>query len=131
MPGLRSDGVRLANAYARTAVGQGNFLEDPPVSNLGPGGCQKQPLAPVAGYRVRPGAHFYLWVVVRALKPGRWSIPVQVFTYTENGGTYTHSFPIHYWGTVKADAKVMPVVLGDEAPCVKPEGSHYLNHYHG
>ena len=127
--------VRLANALAPdvSQVSQGNYLEDPPVSsNLGPSTCQKQTLVPVAGYRVRPGGHFYLWLVVKALKPGRWRIPDQVFTYTENGGTYTHSFPITYWGTVKADAHVSPnLAPPSEAQCVKPEGAHYLNYYHG
>jgi hypothetical protein len=126
--------VRIAPQFGKpgTWVSSTNYLTDPPVE-VGPDGCQKQALYPVKGYRLAPGKAFLIWIVVRALKPGRWNIPAQVVTFTENGGTYTHSFPIRYWGTVKTDAHVSPrLVPGDEeAQCVKPEKSHYLAHYHG
>lgn len=126
--------VRIAPQFGKPDawVSSANYLTDPPVE-VGPKGCQKQALYPVKGFRLAPGKAFLLWIVVRALKPGRWDIPAQVVTFTENEGTYTHSFPIRYWGTVKTDAHVSPrVVPGDEeAQCVKPEGSHFLAHYHG
>jgi hypothetical protein len=127
--------VRIAPQFgpAGSVVPSSNYLTDPPVSSLGPHGCQKQALYPVKGYQLKPGRQVLFLIVVRALKPGRWRIPAQVVIYTENGGTYTHSFPIHYWGTVKADAHVSPRLVpgDDEAQCVKPEHSHYLNYYHG
>jgi hypothetical protein len=124
--------IRLADA-SRPNVGQGNYAEDPPVFGFNAHSCQKQALVPVKGYRVRPGGHFFLWLVVRALKPGRWRLPQQVFIYTENGGTYTHAFPIQYWGTVKTNAHVSALIGpgADQAACVKPEGAHYLRYYHG
>ena len=126
--------VRIAPQFGKpdTWVSSANYLTDPPVE-VGPKGCQKQALYPVKGFRLAPGKAFLLWIVVRALKPGRWDIPAQVVTFTENDGTYTHSFPIRYWGTVKTDAHVSPRVVpgDDEAQCVKPEGSHFLSHYHG
>ncbi len=126
--------VRIAPQFGKsgTVVSSSNYLEDPPVE-VGPHGCKKQALYPVRGYQLKPGRQFLFWIVVKALRPGRWRIPAQVVTYTQNGGTYTHSFPIHYWGTVKTDAHVTPkLVPGDyEVQCVKPEGSHFLNYYHG
>jgi hypothetical protein len=68
---------------------------------------------------------------VRAVRPGRWNIPRQVVTYTVNGSTYQHVFPIHYWGTVSTHARVYPVTDPVEAMCVKPTGARYLDHYHG
>jgi hypothetical protein len=126
--------VRIAPQFGKpgTVVPSTNYLTDPPVY-AGTHGCLKQALYPSKGYRLAPGRNFLIWIVVKALKPGRWSIPAQVITYTEDGGTYTHSFPIHYWGTVKTDAHVSPrlVPADNQAQCVKPEGARYLAHYHG
>jgi hypothetical protein len=83
------------------------------------------------GYRMKPGGQFRLWVIIEALKPGRWSIPQQVITYTDNGATYQHAFPIRYWGTVSSTAAVHSTADPIEARCVKPEGSRYLHYYHG
>ncbi len=124
--------VKIAPLIAgTTATPGGNYVTDPPVSDFGTGGCHKQALYPVKGYRVKPGGQFRLWIIITALRPGRWNLPRQVITYTQDGGTYQHSFPIRYWGTVTANAKVTPAVSGDQPPCVKPEGAHYLNYYHG
>jgi hypothetical protein len=124
--------VKLA-PVGPAGISQGNYLEDPPVTSLSPSGCHKQLLLPVRGYRLRPGQAFRLWVVVRALKPGKWRIPRQTVTFSEDGTTYHQGFPIYYWGTVKTHAPVHPVIgPGDyQASCVKPEGSHYLDYYHG
>ena len=114
-----------------TATPGGNYVADPPVSDFGTGGCHKQALYPVQGYRVKPGGQFRLWIIITALRPGRWNLPRQVITYTQDGDTYQHSFPIRYWGSVIATAPVHAVADPDVAPCVKPEGAHYLNYYHG
>ena len=60
-------------------------------------GCHKQVLKPVAGYRMPPGGQARIYVVVKALRPGSWVIPRQVVTYTQDGATHQHVFPIRYW----------------------------------
>jgi hypothetical protein len=125
--------VRIAPVGGALSIAQSNYVTDPPITSTGPRGCYKQALKPVAGYRLRPGAGMRIWVVVRARKPGRWNIPRQVITYTDNGGTYQHANPVRYWGTVKTAAPVSGVVVpGDYQPaaCVKAEGSRYLHYYH-
>ncbi len=107
----------------------GNYPTDPP-AGVGNGGCQKQALYLPKGYRVKPGAQFRVWAVITAVKPGRWKIPQQVITYTEDGGTYSHVFPIYYWGTVSTTAKMNGVADPSFVPCVKPEHAHYLRYYH-
>jgi hypothetical protein len=124
--------VRIAPVGAES-ISQSNYVTDPPVTSTGPRGCYKQLLEPVAGYRLRPGAAVRIWVVVRAKKPGRWNIPRQVITYTDDGSTYHHANPVRYWGTVKTAARVSGVVVrGNYQPeaCVKAEGSRYLKYYH-
>jgi hypothetical protein len=107
----------------------GGYPTTPPVG-LGVGGCHTQLLVTPRGYRVKPGGQFRLWAVVTAVRPGRWKIPQQVITYTENGGTYQHVFPIYYWGTVTATATMNGVADPSVAPCVNPEHAHYLRYYH-
>jgi hypothetical protein len=126
--------VRIAPIAAGIhATPGGNYLTDPPVSSLGSQGCHKQALYPVDGYRVKPGGQFRIWIVIKAIRPGRWSIPQQVVAFTESGSIRQHAFPIRYWGTVMTNAHVSPSVpSGDyQASCVKPESAHYLNFYHG
>jgi hypothetical protein len=111
----------------------GNYPTDPAVGlGIGPGsgGCEKQLVYPPKGFQVRPGHQFRLWAVITAIKPGRWRIPQQVITYTEDGGTYQHVFPIYYWGSVSATAKMNGVADPSIAPCVKPEHAHFLHFYH-
>jgi hypothetical protein len=73
------------------------------------------------------------WIVITAIRPGGWSIPRQVVSYTENGNSYQHTFPIRYWGTVEGTAAVHFTADPAEAQCAKPERSrsHYLRNYHG
>jgi hypothetical protein len=106
----------------------GQYQTQPPV--ILTDGCHKQELRPVHGYRIQPGAHARLWIVVKALRPGRWKIPRQVVTYTQGGSTYQHVFPIEYWGSVRIGARVRPRADADQAQCVKPTGASYLPHFH-
>jgi hypothetical protein len=121
----------LTNGNDSTAGG--NYPTDPAVGlavGPGPGGCQKQLVYAPRGFHVKPGGQFRLWAVVTAVRPGRWRIPQQVITYTENGGTYQHVFPIYYWGTVTTTAAMNGVADPSIAPCVNPEHAHYLRYYH-
>jgi hypothetical protein len=121
--------VQIAPLVASVhATPGGLYQTQPPV--IMTASCHKQTLAPVRGYRMRPGAQARLWIVVRALRPGRWNIPRQVVTYTINGSTYQHVFPLRYWGTVSTHARLHPLDA-DEAQCVKPTGAVYLARYHG
>jgi hypothetical protein len=124
--------VQIAPLIAGVQATPGGLYQtQPPVTMLA--SCHKQVLRPVRGYRMRPGAQARLWIVVRALRPGRWNIPRQVVTYTMNGSTYQHVFPLRYWGTVSLHARVYRVTATnpDEVQCVKPTGAVYLAHYHG
>jgi hypothetical protein len=107
-----------------------NYQTNPPVALVAT--CHKQALFPVKGYQEKAGGQFRLWIIVTARKPGRWNIPAQVVTYTENGRTGTHAFPIRYWGTVRANAHVSGALTpaDDQGQCVKSEGAHYLHFYH-
>ncbi len=106
------------------SISSGNYIVSPPASHFG--SCQKQDLYRIRGYQLKPGGQFQLWVIITALKPGRWDIPRQVVTYTDGGGTYQHAFPIRYWGTVSPHAAVDPVAGSGEEPC---GGARYLNFY--
>jgi hypothetical protein len=122
--------VRIAPLVAGVhATPGGQYSTQPPVEMVA--SCHKQALRPVRGYRLRPGGSARLWIVVRALRPGRWNIPRQVVTYTINGSTYQQAFPIRYWGTVSSHARTYPATDPVEAQCVKPTGATYLAHYHG
>jgi hypothetical protein len=107
-----------------------NYQTDPPVNLLAR--CHKQALFRVRGYREKPGGQFRLWIIVTARKPGQWNIPAQVVTYTENGTTQTHAFPIRYWGTVRAHAHVSGLLTpaDSQRQCVRQEGAHYLHFYY-
>jgi hypothetical protein len=109
----------------------GNYQTNPPVSLQND--CHKQALFRPRGYIMKPGSQFRLWIIVTARRPGRWKIPRQVVSYTENGSTYWHAFPISYWGSVKPSARVSGLITpdDDQAQCVKPEGAQYLHYYHG
>lgn len=116
-----------------TSTAGGNYPTDPAVGlGVGPGagGCEKQLLYEPKGFRVKPGGQFRLWAVITAVIPGRWKIPQQVITYSEDGGTYRQVFPISYWGTVSTTAKMNGVADPSIAPCVKPEHAHFLRYYH-
>ena len=113
------------------AVPSGQYVTEPPVSlPVGPGGCHKQVLKPVAGYRMPQGGQARIYIVVKALRPGSWVIPRQVVTYTQDGATHQHVFPIRYWGSVSPRAYVSRSAPDDEAKCVGPTGAAYLAGYH-
>jgi hypothetical protein len=115
-------------AAGTTATVSSAYTTDLPVQ-IGAGGCHKQKLEPPKGYKVNPGGQFRIWAIVTALMPGRWNIPQQVVTYTQDGGTYQHVFPIRYWGNVTHTARMLAAADPDSVPCVKPEGARYLHYY--
>ena len=88
--------------------------------------CHRQVLQPVRGYRMTPGSIAWIWIVVRAVKPGKWVIPRDVLYYTINGAEYQEPFPQELTGTVSSNARYIPPFWA-EAKCVGPAtGAHYL-----
>ena len=70
--------------------------------------CRKQALFPVKRFRMTPGSNAWLWVVLRAIKPGRWKIPFHTIHYTMNGTAYRQDIPVSDYGSVSKDAAYIP-----------------------
>jgi hypothetical protein len=91
--------------------------------------CRKQDLVPVKGFKMTPGSDARIWIVLRALRPGRWSIPLHVIYYTQGGVRYRESEPLRAYGYVSDYATYIPP-LYDMADCVRPERAAFLPGYH-
>ena len=98
---------------------------DPPVERYGPGlKCHRQILRQVKGYRLGYNANARVWVVIRNLRPGRWTITSHVITYTQNGTTYRQAISLQAYGTVARHA-VFTLDPNSEA-CLRPAGARVL-----
>jgi len=104
------------------------YTVDPPAIGGGRD-CSIGRLLPVRGYRLTPGSYAFIWIVVRAVRPGRWAIPAHVITYTAGGLTYQQSLGLRATGSVATDAKYIPVDPS-EAGCVGVKGVELLAGYH-
>lgn len=99
-----------------TSVGGGGYETDPPVSAFGRV-CHVQALRPVAGYRMAAGSQVRIWVVLRALHPGKYSMPTHVIYYTQAGRKYRQVLQEGYFGSVSRNAPFIPP-SPDEAKCL-------------
>jgi hypothetical protein len=76
--------------HVMDAIPGGTYQTDPPV-NPGGKGCHKQALFPVAGHRLTPGSQVRIYIVLRYLRPGKFSVRHQVLYYTQQGIRYQTS----------------------------------------
>jgi hypothetical protein len=107
----------------------GLYQVNPPVFFAG-GICRRQALLPVNGYRMSPGSQARILVVVRAVRPGRWAIPVHVVNYTIQGVPYRQAMQIRAWGSVADNAPYIAPYWA-QAKCVNAaSGTAFLPGYH-
>ena len=92
-------------------------------------GCHKQALFPVKGYPMTPGSQVRVWIVIRALRPGKWVIPQHVIYYTIGKARYQQAIPLRESGSVAAHAPYIPPD-SSVTPCVGPEHARYLPGFH-
>jgi hypothetical protein len=110
------------------SVPSSQYQTDPPV--FWQGHCRKQALFPVNGFRMTPGSIAWLWVVLRAIKPGRWKIPFHTIYYMMNGVQNRQVIPLSAYGSVSKDAAYIPPYYA-MAKCVGPRtGARFLPGYH-
>jgi hypothetical protein len=103
------------------------YSTDPPVFKEK--ACRRQALVPLKGYRMTPGSDARFWVVLRAIRPGRWVIPQHVLYYTQNGNKYRQAEPLRAYGLVTTNAAYIPPYWA-MADCVRPEGARFLPGFH-
>ena len=91
--------------------------------------CHRQALFPVRGFRMTPGSIARIWIVLRAIRSGRWNIPSQVIYYSVGNSRYQQSEPVRSYGAVANDAQY---IKPDHAmsQCVKPGVAAFLAGYH-
>ena len=112
-----------------SSVPSSQYPTDPPVF-WEHGHCRKQALFPVRGFRMTSGSIAWLWVVLRAIKPGKWKIPLHTISYTINGAKKTQNIPISDYGSVTKGARYLPPYYL-MARCVGPQtGARYLPGFH-
>jgi hypothetical protein len=104
------------------------YTTNPPVFFEGKH-CRKQALAPVKGFRMTPGSDARIWIVIRALRPGKWVIPSHVIYYSQGRVRYRQVEPWRAYGSVADDAAYIPP-YDAMAKCVGPEGATFLPGYH-
>ena len=92
--------------------------------------CRKQLLVAVSGFRMAPGSQAWVWIVLRALRPGRYTIPYHVVNYSADGVRYSERIPFEAYGAVDKRASYIPPDR-DFARCVGPAtGATFLPGYH-
>jgi hypothetical protein len=106
----------------------GFYDEDPPVVH-GASACSAPQLEPARGFRMTPGSMARIWLVVRALRPGRWAIPAHVIRYSADGVMYRQSLAYRFSGSVASDARYIPLDAYD-AKCIGPMGARLLAGHH-
>jgi hypothetical protein len=109
--------------HGKDATPGGLYMTEPPV-NLAES-CHKQALSPLDGYRMTPGSQARVYIVLRALRPGRYSVRRWVLHYTQRGVEFQQTFPYRFWGEVAENAprtRIDPA----EAICVRPTGARVL-----
>ena len=110
-------------------VPEGLYTVTPPVVFLG-NRCEKQTLVSVKGFRMTPGSQARVWIVLRAMRPGKWVIPFHVIYYTVAGVRYREAVPLREAGSVARNARYIPPDWA-EAKCVGPQtGAKFLPGYH-
>jgi len=109
------------------ATAGGLYLTDPPVLLEGKG-CHRQSLRDVSGFRMSPGSYTRVFLVIRAIRPGRFAIPYHVIVYSMNGTEYRQTLPTRFTGVVSNAAHLTPVPY-QQADCVGPAHARYLAGY--
>lgn len=115
--------------YELNATPGALYQTDPPVNFAG-SRCYRQALFPVKGFRMTPGSQARIWIVLQALRPGRWVIPVRVVNYTVGGVMYRQNDPVREYGSVASNATYIPPYWA-MAKCVgRATGARLLSGYH-
>jgi hypothetical protein len=114
--------------YERNATPSSLYTSEPPVLFYGIR-CHRQALFPVGGYRMTPGSQVRVWIVLRALRPGKWAIPRHVVYYTAGGSRYRQAIPLREYGSVTAHATYIPPER-DQVRCMRQEDARFLAGYH-
>lgn len=117
------------NDYARDATPEALYNTDPPVFFF-QNRCNKQALFRLRGFKMTAGSEVRVWIVLRALRPGKWVIPRHVIFYTMDGSKYRQAIPLREYGSVSSHAKYIPPYFA-MAECVGPAtGAKFLPGYH-
>ena len=94
--------IRVNTKYPTTRIS--HYVTDPPVLEDGPL-CITSSLAPVAGYVLPPGGPpVTLYVVMRSLRPGHFTIEGHSIVYQQGRWTYRQLQPLGVYGSVSAAA---------------------------
>jgi hypothetical protein len=118
----------LHHYYVMNGTPGGTYMTDPPVAGYS-AHCHKQALFPVAGFRMTPGSQVRIYVVLRALRPGKYAVPSQVIYYAAQGVNYRQSMPFRFWGSVADKARIIPIDPA-QIECVKPAAARVLSGWH-
>jgi len=113
---------------AKDGVSGGIYVVDPPAYGVH-SPCHFAPLRPVQGFKMTPGSMARVWILVRALRPGRWAIPANVVRYTAEGIAYRQAMQFREHGSVATDAPNLPVNV-NEARCVRGMDARLLAGHH-
>src|SRR5215469_15936966 len=114
--------------HGMDATPGGLYMTEPPV-NLAKS-CHKQALSPVDGYRLTPGSQGRIYIVLRALRPGKYSVRHWVLYYTQHGVKFRQTFPYRFWGEVAENPPRITGMDPAEAVCVGPTGARVLAGWH-
>jgi hypothetical protein len=100
------------------------YGSDPPVIDIAQG-CHSQLLRTLHGHKLAPHNAGWIWIVIRAVTPGKYKIPAHVIYYTQNGTTYRQSQPIDAYGSVAATAPPNMQPWATQV-CMRPTGAKIL-----
>lgn len=112
------------HTYEEDAVPSSLYSTDPPVNFYGHG-CHRQALFAVQGFRMTPGSQVRVWIVIRAMRPGTWTVPQHVIYYTVDGTRFRQPVPLREHGGVEVKAAYIPPDPA-QAMCVKPGYATFL-----
>lgn len=113
------------HSFSATATPGGTYETQPPVFGY-KAVCWKQTLLPVPGYRMTPGSQVRIYIVLKAVRPGQYSLPSEVIYYTLHAVRYKQVMPIRLWGSVADHARILPIPLG-ETNCLRRTGARLLS----
>jgi len=91
----------------RNATYGGAYTTDPPVALVG-NSCHVQRLVPVRDYRIAAGQMARVWVVIKAVRTGRFHVSAHTVDYVQNGKSLQQVITVGYSGTVSSDAAYIP-----------------------
>jgi hypothetical protein len=118
-----------ASKYERNAAPEALYNTDPPVFFF-QDRCNRQALFRLKGFKMTPGSEARVWIVLRAIRPGKWVIPRHVIYYTADGIKYRQAMPLHEYGSVSRHAVYIPPYFA-MAECVGPAtGAKFLPGFH-